>query len=203
MIRRIGPVESAAGTTGVDASVRRTDLIPAQETGGIAVVATEPELLAAVDGHVRGGAFLNAATAKYAAVVLGATAAERLGIADLADDPVVYLGGHWFSVVGILDEVPLLPNVDSSAFIGADIAHELFGTERNPSSVYVRTDPDQVEQVRAVLPATANPEHPNEVSVTRPSDAYAAKQVVDDTLRALCSASAPSPSSSAASASPT
>ena len=36
-----------------------------------------------------------------------------------------------------------------------------------------------------MLAATANPEHPNEVSVTRPSDAYTAKQVVDDTLRAL------------------
>jgi putative ABC transport system permease protein len=185
MIRRIGPVESAAGTTGVDATVRRTDLVPAEETGGIAVVATEPELLAAVDGTMRTGAFLNAATSKYPAVVLGAKAAERLGIADLAHDPVVYLGGHWFSVVGILEEVPLLPNVDSSAFIGNDIANELFGTERNPSSVYVRTDPDQVEQVRAVLAATANPEHPNEVQVTRPSDAYAAKQAVDDTLRAL------------------
>ena len=52
MIRRIGPVLAAAGTTGVDASVRRTDRIPRAETGGIGVVATEPELLAAVDGTV-------------------------------------------------------------------------------------------------------------------------------------------------------
>jgi putative ABC transport system permease protein len=185
MIRRVGPVISAAGTTSVEATVRRTDQIPRGETGGIGVVATEPELLAAVDGTVRTGTFLNAATAQYPAVVLGSKAAERLGIYSLDGNPVVYLGGHWFSVVGILDPVPLLPNIDSSAMIGYDIAYDLFGTVRNPSTVYVLTDPQQVEQVRAVLAATANPQHANEVSVSRPSDALAAKKAVDETLQAL------------------
>jgi putative ABC transport system permease protein len=185
MIRRIGPVISAAGTTAVKASVRRTDQIPASETGGISVVATEPELLASVDGTVRTGSFLNAATAKYPAVVLGSKAAERLGIHSLEGNPVVYLGGRWFSVIGILDPVPLLPNIDSSAMIGYDIAHDLFGTDRNPSTVYVLTDPNQVRQAQNVLAATANPEHPNEVTVSRPSDAFAAKEAVDSTLQAL------------------
>ena len=36
MLRRIGPVEWVAATGGTDASVRRTDLIPEAETGGIA-----------------------------------------------------------------------------------------------------------------------------------------------------------------------
>ncbi len=185
MIRRVGPVTAAAGTTGVSATVRRTDRIPAEETGGIGVVATEPELLAAVNGTVRTGSFLNAATAKYPAVVLGSKAAERLGIRDLTGDPVVYLGGHWFSVVGILDPVPLLSNIDSSAMIGYDIAAELFDTDRSPSTTYVLADPDQVDAVRDVLAATANPQHPNEVTVSRPSDALAAKQAVDQTLQAL------------------
>ena len=51
--------------------------------------------------------------------------------------------------------------------------------------MYVLTDPDQVEAVRSVLAATANPQHPNEVSVSRPSDALAAKKAVDATLQAL------------------
>ncbi len=185
MIRRVDPVLSAAGTTGVQASVRRSDRIPEEQTGGIAVTATEPALLAAVDGTVHEGAFLNEASSKYPAVVLGSKAAERLGIRDLSGGPAVYLGGHWFTVVGILDPVPLLPNIDSSALIGYDIAADLFGTDRSPSTVYVLTDPDQVEPVRAVLAATANPQHPNEVSVSRPSDALAAKDAVDETLQAL------------------
>ena len=185
MIRRIGPVISAAGTTGVSASVRRTDKVSPSETGGISVLATEPELLAAIDGKVAQGSFLNAATAQYPAVVLGSKAAERLGIHDLSSNPVVYLGGQWFTVVGILDNVPLLPNIDSAALIGYDVAVSLFGVDRNPSTVYVLTDPHQVEPVRSVLAATANPTHPEQVNVSRPSDALAAKDAVDATLQAL------------------
>jgi putative ABC transport system permease protein len=114
------------------------------------------------------GFVLNAATARYPAVVLGSKAAARLGIHSLDGDPVVYLGGRWFSVVGILDSVPLLPNIDSSALIGYPIAHDLFGTDLNPSTVYVLTETNRVEAVRSVLAATANPQHPNEVSVSRP-----------------------------------
>jgi putative ABC transport system permease protein len=39
--------------------------------------------------------------------------------------------------------------------------------------------------VRGVLAATANPEHPNELEVSRPSDALAAKRATDATLDAL------------------
>ena len=61
----------------------------------------------------------------------------------------------------------------------------LFDTAAAPSSVFVVTDKHQVDAVRAVLPATANPESPGEVQVSRPSDAIAAKQAADDTLTAL------------------
>jgi putative ABC transport system permease protein len=186
MIRRIGPVTSAAATRTVDgATVRRTDLIPPDRTAGIAVVATEPNLLETVGGSVAEGTFLNDATATVPAVVLGSEAASRLGFDDLAGDPLVYLGGQWFRVVGILDPVPLGPDIDRSALIGYPIAQELFGIDESASTVRVRTDADQVEEVRAVLGATANPEAPDEVEVTRPSDALAAKARADETLTAL------------------
>ena len=186
MIRRIGPVTSAAATRTVDgATVRRTDLIPPDRTAGIAVVAIEPNLLETVGGSVAEGTFLNDATATVPAVVLGSEAASRLGFDNLAGDPLVYLGGQWFRVVGILDPVPLGPDIDRSALIGYPIAQELFGIDESASTVRVRTDPDQVEEVRAVLGATANPEAPDEVEVTRPSDALAAKARADETLTAL------------------
>jgi putative ABC transport system permease protein len=185
MIDRIEPVEAAAGVTSVDATVRRNDHVPSNETGGISVLAADDDLLSAVDGTVAQGRFLDDAIDGYPAVVLGATAAKRLGIHDLSERPRVYLDGQWFAVVGILDPVPLLPGLDSASFIGYDIADTLFGTSRSPTAVYVRTDPDQVEAVQNVLGATANPEAPNEVEVSRPSDALAAKKAADDTLTAL------------------
>jgi putative ABC transport system permease protein len=185
MIRRIGPVQSAAATRTVATTVRRTDKIPREQTGGIAVVATEPQLLTTVGATVRHGRFLNAATMRYPAVVLGSEAARRLGIDSLARQPLVDVGGHWFEVVGILDPVPLGADIDRSALIGYDVAKQLFGIDDAASTVRVRTDPSQVEAVRAVLAATANPQAPSDVSVTRPSDALAARATTNRALTAL------------------
>jgi putative ABC transport system permease protein len=185
MIRRIAPVQSAAETRTVATTVRRSDRIPTEETGGIAVVATEPQLLPTIGAHVRTGRFLNSASASYPAVVLGSQAAARLGITNLDGTPLVYIGGHWFDVVGILDPIPLAPDLDRSVLIGYPIAKQLFGIDDSPSTVRVRTDPRQVQQVRDILAATTNPQTPGNVSVTRPSDALAAKAATDKSLTAL------------------
>ena len=186
MIRRVGGVESASATRLVeDTTVRRTDHIPEAETGGIGVVATEASLLDTLDGTLEHGTFLNGATATQPAVVLGSEAARRLGIVDLDGRPIVYLGERWFTVIGILDPVPLAPDIDRSAMIGYDVARELFAIDESASTVRVRTDPDLTNEVAEVLAATANPEAPNEVEITRPSDALEAKAKVDESLTAL------------------
>jgi putative ABC transport system permease protein len=186
MIRRVGGVESAAATRLVeDVSVRRTNHIPEDRTGGIAVVATEASLLDTLDGTVDEGTFLNDSTATQPAVVLGSEAAKRLGITGLDGRPMVYLGDHWFTVIGILDPVPLAPDIDRSVMIGYDAARELFAIDESASTVRVRTDPDLTNDVAGVLAATANPEAPNEVEITRPSDALEAKAKVDESLTAL------------------
>jgi putative ABC transport system permease protein len=149
------------------------------------VLATEPNLVDTLGATVADGVFLNRATGAYPAVVLGSVAAERLGITGVAGGPMVYVSGHWFKVVGILDPAPLAPDIDRSVMIGYDIAKRMFGIDDAPSTVRVRTDPDFTEQVWAVLAATANPEAPNEVDVSRPSDALAAKAEVDASLTAL------------------
>jgi putative ABC transport system permease protein len=186
MIRRIGGVESASATRSVEgATIRRNDLIPSDRSGGIAVLATEPNLVDTLSATLDEGVFLNPATGAHPSVVLGSVAAERLGITGLADDPLAYVGDRWFKVVGILDPVPLAADIDRSAMIGYDVAEELFGIDEAASTIRVRSDPDVTEAVWSVLAETANPEAPDEVDVTRPSDALAARSKADDTLTAL------------------
>lgn len=185
MIRRVGGVESAAATRTVSVTVRRTDLVPRSESGGIAVVATEPQLVDTLGATLATGRFLDAATATFPTVVLGSEAAARLGIDSLDGDPLVYLGDTWFSVIGILEPTPLAPDIDRSALIGYPVAKALFGIDDAPSTVRVRTEPDQVQAVRSVLGPTANPMAPSEVKVSRPSDALAAKAKTDQALTAL------------------
>jgi putative ABC transport system permease protein len=194
MIGRIGPVQSTAATATVDAAVYRTDQIPESESGGISVRAADPELATTLAAGLAQGSFLNDATARYPAVVLGHVAAERLGVDRISGDTPgpgadgsvsVWLGGRWFTVVGILDPIPLAPEIERSALIGFPVAAEAFGLDGDPGTIYVRTGPDSVDAVRSVLPATADPEHPEEVRVSRPSDALAAKAAADVAFTAL------------------
>jgi len=176
MIRRVGPVLTVSGTGLVpNAQVFRTDKIPRVESGGISVRAADVNLLQTLGATLQHGTFLNPATAQYPAVVLGASAAQYLGISD-AEYPIqVYLGGQWFTVIGILQPVALAPTLDRSALVGYPAAQRYLHFDGEYTTVYLRTDPNQVADVQAVLARTANPNHPEEVAVSRPSDVLAAR----------------------------
>ncbi|GAB3513909.1 ABC transporter permease [Phytohabitans suffuscus] len=184
MVGRIGPVESVSAVGRVpDVAVYRTDHIPRGQTGSIAVVAARLDLLETVAAEVASGSWLTAATSEYPGVVLGATAARRLDIR--APGVRVWLGGTWFSVVGILRPGQLAPELDQSAMVGWPAAEEHLGFDGHPTMIYTRSRESAVEDVRSVLAATANPEQPNEVQVSRPSDALEAQRATDATLNAL------------------
>src|SRR5579862_4399000 len=96
MIARIPPVESVTAIGYVPgATVRRTAAVPALDSGGISVYAAQPGLLATLGGSVATGTFLTAATARYPAVVLGAVAAQTLGIGQPGPGTQVYLAGQY------------------------------------------------------------------------------------------------------------
>lgn len=186
MIGRIPPVGSVSAVGVVDnVTVRRTQAVPAFESGGISVQAVDLNLLSTLDGSVAEGTFLNAASAHYPAVVLGAVAARHLGIDDLRQVRQVWLGEQYFTVVGVLAPLPLEPEIDRAALIGWPLAETLFGSGGNPSEIYLRAAPEQVAAVQAVLARTVNPEYPSQVTVSRPSDALAARAATDQTLTTL------------------
>jgi putative ABC transport system permease protein len=184
MMRRVAGVQAVAAVRNLDnATVRRNPLVSAVETGGIAVAAADPGLAETVAARLRTGRFLDAVTARYPTVVLGAGAADQLGI-DAAGSRV-WIAGRWFSVIGILEPVALDSALDDTALIGFDAAARLLGADRNATTVYVRADPDVVRRVADLLGATADPEHPEQVQVSRPSDALAARAAAKTAFTSL------------------
>lgn len=182
-LSRLGGVEQVATVRGTDATVRRTDKIDPDETGGIAVDAADPALLATLGGSLSRGRFLNAGSARTPAVVLGSEAAATLGI----DRPgaKVYIDGRWWTVLGILRPFGLAADLDRAALVGYAAAVRWLGAERSASTVYLRADEDRVTRVRDLLPSAANPQNPEEVQVSRPSDALAARAAADSALTGL------------------
>jgi putative ABC transport system permease protein len=187
-IRLLGDVESAAAVTQVDgATVRRSSYVPAEVTDGIVVDAADPELLRTLEGTTASGRFVDRASERYPAIVLGAKAAQRLGIHGGDGLVQVYVSGRLFTVVGILEPLPLVPELDSAALIGYPAAARFFGTDRNPSKVYVRArqGETQVRAAAALLPSAADPWAPKEVAVSRPSDALEAQAAAEGAFTSL------------------
>ncbi|MFC0508892.1 ABC transporter permease [Micromonospora costi] len=177
-VARTDGVLTSAATAALDVRVYRNDRIPPGRTGGLSVRVTDPALLATLDGTLVDGRFLDAALARYPAVVLGHYAATLLGIRSVTDHPQVYLGHRWYTVVGIMAPVELAPELDASALIGAPVAAEQFGYDGNPTRIFVRAQTERTDQVAGLLGRAANPAHPEEVAVSRPSEALTARLAV-------------------------
>ncbi|WP_338742990.1 ABC transporter permease [Actinomadura luteofluorescens] len=184
MVARMPDVRSASATAKLeDTAVYRNDHIPEGESGGISVLASRLDLPRTVGLTMAAGTWLNAGTAKYPAVVLGSAAADRLGVS--TPNVQVWLGSQWFTVVGVLEPNQLAPELDSAALVGWDAAASRLGFDGHPTTVYTRAREDAVAKVRDLLAATANPQAPNEVEVSRPSDALAAQQAGDRAFTGL------------------
>lgn len=185
MVSRIGPVEQVASVSDTSASVYRNDLVPEGRTGGITVKAVDAGLLVTLQGQMQSGAFLDDAASEYPVAVLGSVAAERLGVTSGSDGTIVWLGDEWFAIVGIMETLDLSPDLDRAALVSYAAADTFLDHDGIPSTIYVRTDPDNIDAVRSVLPATVNPENPDEVEVTRPSDALEAREAADQAFTNL------------------
>jgi putative ABC transport system permease protein len=185
MIARIGPVTSVQETGSIDASVYRSPLIPAINTNALSVQAASLGLPATVGTTVAKGRYLNAATARLPVAVLGAAAAQRLGIDRIYPGERLWLDGQWFYVAGILKPARLAPEIDSSVLVGFPAAKRYLGFDGHPTTIYVRSETSQVAAVQSVLAATANPESPNEVEVSQPSAALTARAAAQSALNSL------------------
>ncbi len=185
MISNIAGVESVSAVGRIDAKVYRNDHIPKEETGGLNVYAARTDLPETAGAKIAEGRWLNAANERYPAVVLGPEAAQQLGVVRAGPDAKVWLGGRWFTVIGILERNELVPELDSAALVGWPEAKQDLKFDGYPTTVYTRAKESKVTDVQAVLGATANPENPSEANVSRPSDVLAAKQATDSTLSGL------------------
>jgi putative ABC transport system permease protein len=188
MVRRIGPVTTASAVANTHATVHRSDRVDPSDYAGVTILASEVNLLPAINAEVRSGRFLNAATERFPTAVLGSVAATRLGFAKLNDRgpaPQIYINDRWFTVIGILARTPLSPDIDRSVLVGWDAARAQLKFDGHPTVIYIKARESAMEAVRGVLPATVYPQLPGMVQISRPSDALAAKRATQTTFSAL------------------
>jgi putative ABC transport system permease protein len=176
MIARLPGVTAVQGTgtvSGVD--VYKSPLIPPIETNALSVDAATLNLPAVAGTSLAQGRFLNAATAREPAAVLGAVTARLLGVDRIRPGMRIWIdgevGGQWLYVTGILNPDTYAPEIDSAVLVGFPAAEEYLNFDGHPSQIYVRTIPNDQAVTTAVdslLGAQANPENPGQVTVSQP-----------------------------------
>jgi putative ABC transport system permease protein len=176
MIDRIYAVRRVAETGSVsNVDAYRSPLIPSIHTNALSVDAASLGLPRTVGTNMHQGSYLNAATAKLPVAVLGAAAAQRLGVDRIYPRARIWVGGMWFYVAGVLEPATLAPEIDSSVLVGFAAAERYLDLDGHPSTIYVRSQTSQTAAVQSLLATTANPENPSEVDVSQPSAALSAR----------------------------
>ena len=176
MIARISGVTGVQDTgTVTSANVYRSPLIPTIQTNALTVQAASLGLPRALGTSIAAGSYLNAATATEPVAVLGAAAAQDLGINRIIGGERIWLGGQWFYLTGILHPAALAPNIDTSVLVGFPAAERYLHFDGHPSTIYVRAATSAVTRVDNLLAATTNPENPSQVTVGQPSAALTAQ----------------------------
>ena len=156
--------------------VFRSPLIPTIDTNALTVDAASIGLPATVGTSLAQGRWLNAATAREPVAVLGAAAAQRLGVDRIYPGERIWLGGQWFYVTGILRQAVLASELNSAVFVGFPAAEKYLGFDGHPSTVYLRAATSKVQAVHNLLAYQANPQNPTGVTVAQPSLALTAQE---------------------------
>ena len=180
-------VQDIGTVTGVN--VYRSPLVPTINTNGLSVAASSAGLPAALSTSMAQGKYLNAATANQPVAVLGAGAAQLLGIDRIWPGERIWLTSSsrnmWFYVAGILKPAVLTPTLDATIFIGYPVAEKYFGFDGHPTNIYVRAQDNQVNQVDSQLAAQADPENPSQASPSVPSAALVAQAEAQSAFNSL------------------
>ena len=191
MIARLPGVTGVQDTGSVgNVSVYKSPLIPPIETNAVSVDAATLNLPAVAGTSLAQGRYLNAATEREPVAVLGAVTAQLLGVDRIRAGMRIWItgnGGQWFYVTGILSKDTYAPEIDSAVLIGFPAAQKYLGFDGHPSEIYVRTvnTPAATTAVDNLLAYQANPETPNQVTVSRPSSALSAQADAKGALDAL------------------
>ncbi|MCC6225306.1 MAG: ABC transporter permease [Microthrixaceae bacterium] len=185
MVRRLPTVEAVTAVAELSSGVYRNDLIPETETGALTVLAAESGLLDTLGGSMAQGRSLDAHADDYPVAVLGSVAAERLGIEDLGQPQLVYVGSRPVEVVGVMVPLPLAEDINRSVVVPRAAADAYLQDDLETTSMYLRTTEGAVLATRDILPATVDPQNPEEVEVTRPSDVLEAQAAAEGAFTSL------------------
>jgi putative ABC transport system permease protein len=114
--------------------------------------------------------------------VIGTGLAQQYGYLP-GEIRTIRLNGVDFGVVGVLGNVDLDPGLENAVFITLADAENDFGTEGEPTKVYIRSEDGTTPRTATMIPTAISLGGTDEVAVEVPSDALKASAQADKTLQ--------------------
>ncbi|MBU97798.1 MAG: hypothetical protein CL429_01770 [Acidimicrobiaceae bacterium] len=182
----VSTVDRVAGVT----EIGSLTVLPSQggrdffRTIPVPVLTSDQNLLEVLDAKMLYGRFINGADEDnyFRSAVIGQ---------DLAGDyqylpgevRTIDVNGEIYGVIGVLENVDLVPKLDTAVIIPKSAAEQDFDIEQKPTTLYVRSTEGTVDSTADALPVAINLGGNEGVTVAVPSDLLEAQGAVDTTLR--------------------
>jgi putative ABC transport system permease protein len=161
----------------------------AEDNGALPVFAASPGALRAAEPGLAVGELYGSFDAQNAepVVLLGSVAASQLGISNLTAQPVVFINGLPFTVVGIIHGVQRLPQLLGGLIMPSTVAEQDFGPPQGsaPPQMLIWTRIGAADQVAAEVPYALRPDDPDVLQADAPPDRWDLQGSVDAALEDL------------------
>ena len=182
----VSTVDRVAGVT----EIGSLTVLPSQggrdffRTIPVPVLSSDQNLLEVLDAKMLYGRFINGADEDnyFRSAVIGQ---DHAGDYQYLPGEVrtIDVNGEIYGVVGVLENVDLVPKLDTAVIIPKSAAEEDFDIEQKPTTLYVRSTEGTVDSTADALPVAINLGGNEGVTVAVPSDLLEAQGAVDTTLR--------------------
>jgi ABC-type antimicrobial peptide transport system permease subunit len=190
-LRRLDGVVAAGNLSVVDVGETLVSTSPlrdpAQRTDfKLSVQAVSPGLYEAVRATTGTGRLTDQLLSDRAerVAVLGATAAERLGIAGVEQLPAIRVGDEVFLVIGIITEVARQFDLLAAVIIPEGTARELYHLTA-PQTVVVETRIGATSLIARQAPLALRPDNPEGLKVAFPAEPQRVREAVQSDLDVL------------------
>ncbi|MHA3948330.1 ABC transporter permease [Cellulomonas bogoriensis] len=190
-LMRLAGIEAAGALSSVDVDDAVVTAVPVSDPSAPVpasplVMAATPGLLTALQGHVVTGRYFDAGHDDRGdrIVVLGARAAQRLGVSRVDRQPSVFIGDRPYTVVGVVDGVVRRADLLDAVILPVGTARADFGLgtlEQAHAHIAVGAGPVVGEQV----PVALAPNSPETINAQAPSPPSAVRQNVQADVNAI------------------
>nr|WP_144016980.1 ABC transporter permease [Beutenbergia cavernae] len=190
-VARLAGVEAAALLADVDTGGAQVTAVPvtdptAPRVASPPVVAASADLLPAVRGNLGTGRFFDAGHDARAdrVVVLGAAAAERLGVNRVDSQPSIFIGSRSYTVIGILEDVARRRDLVDAVILPLGTARADFGLTA-PKELQIRITVGAGSVVARQAPIALAPNTPENIEVQAPASGGGLQENVQADVNAI------------------